>query len=138
MYLPTTVECSVVCGCVNAQRNNVKYYFHSGGAGIIVNNQAVSLLYDQLEYMVDEWVKVCDSNDMKDLVYASDVCFAYYIHNIRGVMTIKADPLFYNCNYLGYDIDGTNCCVSKISQHRKDIVSCHSMSLKDFDEFNKV
>ena len=124
-----------------------RYYFHSGGPGIILNNIANNILYHKLKNMVKDWKEVCENNNVEYLIPSCDVCIAYYIHNnnknikgsnINNIEVVKTNNLFFNCNYKGFDIDGEDCCSSIINDHIDNIVSCHSMTLEDFDRFNNI
>ena len=116
--------------------NNRDIYFHSGGAGFLLSNGAISALYPLFENMQDRWVKICNISSTLNLSWACDVAIAYYLQDLNTVIVINNDA-FFGCNYKGWVHDYTyNCCSSKIKI--ENIITCHSMSLPDFDDFNKI
>ena len=104
--------------------NNKPVYFHSGGPGIILSNGCMIRLYPYLENMFNEWTVICPA-----LINACDVCIAYYTQHVIFSQVIKSPPLsMINCNYYGWP-----CHMGQININ--NIISCHLMSLSDFDEY---
>ena len=64
------------------------------------------------------------------LIPACDVFIGYKSQQYN--FDIIKNDFFYGCNYMGH-VNQYKCCVDKISI--KDIISCHNMTLKDFDEY---
>jgi hypothetical protein len=106
---------------------DVNYYFHSGGPGFILTNSSVKMIYNELETMHLNWKQICKD---ETLYPACDVAIAYYLTQ-KNVRIIKYNT-FYACNYKGFS-KNSPCCVEKINP--QEIVSCHSMSLEDFDSY---
>lgn len=108
------------------------YYFHSGGPGFIISNECLKKLYPYLNNLTDNWTKICKDSGIDNLIPACDVAISYFLQYYVHTDVIKTNDLsFIHCNHRGYP-----CHVNKIIM--KDIISCHSMSLKDFDEFNNI
>lgn len=114
-------------GCVRRIGNDIsQLYFHSGGPGFIVSRAAVEKIYDILGSATRTWYKICDLHGIH-LQSACDVAISYFLHKIDGMKIIKHDG-FFHCNHKGHP-----CHVGQIDMDR--ILSCHNMSLDDFDEF---
>ena len=120
--------------------DNEKLWFQSGGSGFIITNDVLEKLYPELCNIDEQWKKICnstvdssrDNKSNHDLISACDVSIAYFVKQ-NDTKTISNDN-FYSCNYRGYaDNYRYNCCVDKIKL--KDIISCHNMSMSDFDEY---
>ena len=116
-------------------------YFHSGGPGFILSYMCLSKLYPLLENLVENWIKICTENNISSLIPACDVAIAYYLHTAEINTTVykMTDHSFINCNHKGL-INCYNypypCCGNKVKM--ENIISCHSMSLDDFDEFTRI
>lgn len=109
---------------------NLSIYYHSG-SGFIITNKILNELYPQLDGFHNQWGEICKKYNIVDfLLCACDVSIAYFITNIKDVETVKNEN-FYACNYLGH-----YCCLDKMNIH--DIISCHRMSLDDFDNYQKI
>jgi hypothetical protein len=102
--------------------------FHSGGPGFILTWPCLEQLYPRLPTIMDEWITMCKQYDVTYLLTASDVGIAYFVQEIARRISIAG---FYHCNYIGRP-----CHRGKVLQ--RDIISCHSMSLTDFDEFYRI
>jgi hypothetical protein len=108
--------------------NNI--YFHSGGSGFILTNKTLEFLYTNSSNSIEEWINICNKNHVEYLIDACDVQIAYNLKD--DIQFIKDDESFYSCNYKGF-ANNIICCASKIKIDK--IISCHNMSLSDFDEF---
>ena len=113
---------------------NDNIYFHSGGAGFILSKAVLSEFYSQLYNIQNDWTILCCKNNYHSLTVACDVLIGYYVSKIINIEIIKNDN-FYQCNYKGYENNNT-CCVNKII--KENIISCHCMSLTDFDEYTNI
>jgi hypothetical protein len=119
-------------GC-NRSINNKNIYFHSGGPGFIITYPCLSELYPYLENIMKEWPGICINNKSENLIAACDVGISYYLQldNMNTKIIKTNDLSFIHCNY-----KGVPCHINEIDI--KTIISCHSMSLNDFDEFTKL
>lgn len=107
-----------------------RVFFHSGGAGFILTYKCLEKIYPKLENFVDEWIQLCNNNNVEYLIPACDVGIAYLV-NLKEInaKTIDCGELtFTNCNF-----KGVPCHRDKINYN--NLISCHNMSLSDFDEF---
>ena len=99
--------------------------FHRGGAGFILSKKSLLLLSPLLANMVDDWIKFCKvSSKDTQLIYGCDVCISYYC-SILNIQMLTFNDRFYDCNYRG-------------NIQWKDIITCHNMSLRYFDEFTDI
>jgi hypothetical protein len=108
-------------------------YFHSGGPGFIITFKCLELIYSYLETFMNKWIKICNENNINNLVSACDVGIAYLVtmDEINTKIIYCKELSFINCNFKGYP-----CHINQINL--KDIISCHNMSLQDFDEFTNI
>jgi len=108
-------------------------YFHSGGAGFVITQECLRQLYPKLTTITDDWNELCSKNNYYYYLGACDLAIAYYLQHpdIQSTVIKADDCLFNGCNYKG------NPCHSDVI-HTKNIITCHFMSLEDFDEFNKI
>jgi hypothetical protein len=106
---------------------NKEIYYHSGGPGFILSNTSLNFIFNKntANDILVEWFNIAPNY----LKTACDVNIGYLVHKFN-IKTIIISG-FYHCNYLG-----NPCCKNKFSY--SDILSCHSMSLKDFDDFNEI
>jgi hypothetical protein len=110
-------------------------YFHFGGGGITLTNSIIQKLYPKLDTIDNEWKQICISKNVNDLIPSCDVLLAYYINKFN--CEIIKNENFYSCNYKGYSWNNTyRCCSDKIKI--PDIISCHHMSLTEFDEYTTI
>jgi hypothetical protein len=109
------------------------YYFHSGGPGFLITWNVLQSLYPILHTIVDDWLLICKNNNLPHLEGACDVSIAYYLQkHYSDINIIKANEYEFNhCNYMGLP-----CHISRVRIN--DIISCHNMSLSDFDNFNNI
>lgn len=107
-------------------------FFHSGGPGFIITKCCLDKIYPTLETFMDKWIKICTDNHIQYLIPACDVGIAYIV-NLPEVnaKTISCDLSFTHCNFKGYP-----CHINKIEYN--NLISCHNMSLHDFDEFTTL
>jgi hypothetical protein len=110
-------------------------YFHSGGAGFVITNHTLGQLYSRLSNIQEEWIVVCNENNVVSLIPACDVMIGYYA-SLMNIETIMCSN-FYGCNYKGLCYNNTfDCCSKKINI--REIISCHRMTNDDFDEYTKI
>jgi hypothetical protein len=117
--------------------------FFLGGAGFVLSRGMMDSLYPFLESMTDVWLSNCNQTNTKQFDPACDVCLSFYIHCLGGKF-IQYFHRFYECNHIGIinisKLFGYNriyhCCHDHI--HCSNIISCHNMSLNDFDNFTTI
>ena len=117
--------------------------FFFAGSGFIITYNLLGKLYPKLFNMTNDWINICNKNNIRYLIPGCDVAISYYIHKIHYVKLIYSDK-FFNCNYLGF-IGKYKCiykgypdnepnCHSK-SNNINNILLCHYMTPTDFDNF---
>ena len=115
-------------------------YFHSGGPGFILSKSCLTktcLKISNIEEFIKEWHEICNQSTNKEklrdnLKTACDVAMGYVAQcDEVDAKMIKIKQGFYHCNY-----NGNPCCRKTIN--KKEIISCHNMSLKDFDSFTTI
>lgn len=113
-------------------------YYHSGGAGLLFSNGCLKKLHPHFESMENIWYDVWE----KSKIYfkpqrgiskgASDVAICQFMQQKKINTQLVIEKNFYHCNYLGLP------CINH-RLHKKpnihEIVSCHQMSLQDFDAY---
>jgi Fringe-like len=117
--------------------------FFYGGAGFVLTKAMLNAIYPFLATMTDDWVENCTQKNKTDSNGTCDVCIAHYVYCLGGKY-VKYFYRFYECNYRGIiDISKRYgyprycvCCQKHIQPH--NIISCHNMSLEDFDNFTKL
>jgi hypothetical protein len=110
------------------------YYFHSGGSGFILSYASLQSLYPRLKNISRlhrQWEMICKRSRRLDLIPACDVAIAYFLANYTNTKTVKVDG-FWGCNYKGIP------CHVNENIDPFQIISCHNMSLEDFDEYTKI
>ena len=118
-------------GC-NRQIGNKIYYFHSGGCGFIISYNILKKLYNSLPYLMENWINLCNENNINYLIPACDVAISYYLQQPHmNVKIIKNDISFLSCNYLGMP-----CHINDVNI--SDIISCHNMDIDDFNKFTNI
>ena len=113
---------------------NKKIYFHSGGPGFILSRSCLNKIHpviSNVDDFMNLWKSVCNRSNHQDLITACDVAAGYLVQMSDIHSTIKKEKGFYHCNYKGYP-----CHINKFIY--RDIISCHNMSLDDFDMFNNI
>jgi Fringe-like len=116
-----------------------KVYFHSGGAGVLLSYASQTALYPQLETAVEDWLAICKTNKTDECLYtACDVALAYYVQqpSVGAVVFKQGGSVFMGCNYCGLAYGYYPCHAGCIDLDR--LISCHSMSLVDFDNFTQI
>lgn len=110
-----------------------KYYFHSGGPGFIITQSVLKEIYEILPNLMEDWIKICNENNIIGLIPACDVAISYYLQQPSiNVKIIKTNDLsFINCNYLGYP-----CHAHQVDM--SNIISCHMMNEMDFYNFTNI
>ena len=121
---------------------NKQYNFHCGGAGFILTGVCLHYIYSVLTRIKDEWHNICIESSCGDLISACDVALSYYLQNIIGsdLQIIENKQQFFGCNYKGivhHKGVGLYMCCNNIIK-LKTLISCHCMTLLDFDEFTKI
>ena len=117
--------------------------FFLGGAGFVLSRGMMDSLHPFLETMTDIWLANCNQTNTTQFDPACDVCISFYIHCLGGKI-IQYFHRFYECNHIGIinisKLFGYNriyhCCHDHI--HCSNIISCHNMSLDDFDNFTTI
>ena len=99
-------------------------------------------IYPFLSNIKEEWNTVCSESNHDDLIPACDVALSYYLQNIIGdnLQIIENKQQFFGCNYKGivhHKGVGLYMCCNNIIK-LKTLISCHCMTLLDFDEFTKI
>lgn len=118
--------------------NGKAYFFHSGGAGFILSKECLHNIYPDLSNMLLEWTNICNKSNC-DLIPACDVAISYFLQNkLQSTLEIiKENDKIFACNYKGLCFDTQeNCCYGKVNIN--NILSCHKMSLNNFDEFTNI
>jgi hypothetical protein len=111
---------------------NESYYFHSGGPGFVLTYDCLQKIYPFCDNLTETWIDICKNNNTEVLSSCCDVAISYFLQTYVNVEVVKTnDPLFIHCNYRGYP-----CHINQINM--ADIISCHTMSLHDFDEFYDI
>ncbi len=115
------------------QIGNKKYYFHSGGPGFILTFACLQKIYKLLYNLVDEWIKLCNVNNIQNLIPACDVAISYYAQQpeINATIVKTNDLSFVHCNYMGHP-----CHINKIKV--ENIISCHLMKKTHFYKYTII
>ena len=114
------------------QIGNRRYKFQSGGPGFIITYPILEKLYPSLQNIMEDWIRVCSTNNVNYLINACDVGIAYYLDQPELKATfVDGGEAFISCNYRG-----NPCCLNKIDMTK--IISCHLMSLQDFQDFTQI
>ena len=110
-----------------------KYYFHSGGPGFIITSGCLLKLYNILPTLIDNWVDLCNINNIQYLIPSCDVAIAYYLQqpDINSTIIKANDLSFLHCNYRGYP-----CHANQVEM--SNIIACHLMSPTDFIDFTNI
>ena len=103
-------------------------YFHSGGAGFIMTNKALSAIYLDLYDMYEKWILFCPP-ELRD---ACDVAIAYFLKRVNT--EVVKNKNFYSCNYRGYCYNNTYKCCD--IENIENMITCHHMNMEDFDEYS--
>ena len=113
-------------GC-ERQIGSKKYYFHSGGPGCLLK------LYNTLSNLMDDWINICNINNIQYLIPSCDVAISYYLQKpyINSEIIKTNDLSFLHCNYKRIP-----CHTNQIDM--SNIISCHLMNKSDFYNFTKI
>jgi len=115
---------------------NDNIYYHSGGGGFFLSNSLLQILYPKLQNLQAEWEDICNSNYVHYLKVACDVLIGYYVKDIKDIEIIKKNKCFKGCNHKGYANNNTFKCCNIVNIN--ELISCHYMTLSDFDEFYSI
>jgi hypothetical protein len=119
----------------NRQIGESSVHFFSGGAGIVLTKATMDIIYPELGTLQDEWMWFCLDNGYKTFVTACDLSLCYFLKR-RGIIFLNVCNRFFNCNYLGYH-SNVACCAKSVDL--RTMISCHNMSLQNFDKlFNSI
>jgi len=115
-------------------------YFHSGGSGFILSKECLRLIHHSLSDMFLKWTEICNKFCCENLIPACDLAISYFLQKDFGstlIMVTTLNDEFIACNHKGLAYNNTFvCCGNKINP--KNIISCHRMTLGDFDEFTDI
>jgi len=119
-------------GCVR-EIASAKYYFHAGGPGFIITRGCLIKLYSILHNLTNDWINLCNTNNIKYLIPACDVAISYYLQqpDIDSKIIKTNDLSFIHCNYRGHP-----CHINQIDI--SNIIGCHQMSPIDFINFTNI
>lgn len=118
-------------GC-NRMIGNTPVYFHSGGPGFVLTNSCLKKIYPMCNDLTDKWIEICKNTNMESLCSCCDVAISYFLQTCINVEIVKTNGLqFIHCNYRGYP-----CHINE--PNIAEIISCHYMSLQDFDDFYNI
>ena len=108
------------------------YYFHSGGPGFVLTYECLEKIYPMCSNLTEKWIEICKNNNADFLSSCCDVAISYFLQVYTHTTIIKIDGLsFIHCNYKGYP-----CHINEVII--ANIISCHNMSLQDFDDFYDI
>lgn len=135
-------------------------YFHNGGGGVLLSHACQNRLQTIFPVANDIWQSICE-NEPDYLKPVCDIALAYFIEQEIGQSAVFYTPklahfidktfgtgaaklctpkyLFLTCNYngkYGPNLESTCCPVN--STHWPSILSCHLMSLQNFDDFTRI
>jgi hypothetical protein len=107
-------------------------YFHSGGPGFVLTYECLQKIYPICSNLTEKWIEICKNNNSEGLCPCCDVAISYFMQYYINAKVIKINDLsFIHCNYKGYP-----CHINKVNMSQ--IISCHSMTLQDFDDFYDI
>lgn len=109
---------------------NEPVFFHSGGPGFVITHSCVSRIYHRLEIFMAEWIQLCIKHNIRYLIPACDVGIAYLVKDVAETVHC-GNLLFTNCNFKGLPCHPNQLCLDTL-------ISCHNMSLADFDEYTAI
>jgi len=114
--------------------NNKSIYYHDGGAGVILSKVCLEKIYVKISNVnnfMTEWRNMY-FHGWSALKDACDVAIGYLAQTSEiNAQIIKENNHFFQCSY-----KGGSCHRSGINM--KNIISCHTMSLTNFDDFTKI
>jgi hypothetical protein len=112
-------------------RKLTQIYFHSGGAGFILSNSTMKMVYPIIDVWIDYW-KLLTSVVNKNLNVACDVSIAYLLKKYN-MAKVHINNNFFGCNWKGM-ISSIVCCRDNPKLKPKLIVSCHYMNPSDMND----
>lgn len=124
------------------QFGKTNIYFHNGGAGFILSRSCFHSVAPCLPNILSRWRKYCEQYEKNELIPACDVAIAWVLQQLWCLADIQVKTImapeysFLNCNYKGLCYSWYHCHVGQVNI--RNIISCHNMSLGDFDEFTKI
>jgi len=137
--------------------NSSRYLFFFGGAGFILTNKALSLLYPLLPNIMDKWSEICIHNKTefdptdkfynteKDLIIdknnidSCDVSISYFLQQPEiNTTLINLPKLFYFCNYIGVTYHPEDPIYLNKPVYTDHIITCHLMTTQDCYNFTKL
>ena len=112
-----------------------KYYYHDGGPGFIITYDVLKQIYHLLLNLMENWINLCNENNIQYLIPACDVAISYYLQQPQiNIKIIKTNELsFLHCNYKGFP-----CLHHQNKIDISKIISCHCMSEDDFNNFTHI
>ena len=119
----------------NRQICNETVHFFSGGPGFILTKATMDKIYPELGYFQEEWMWICFENGYNTYSAACDLSLCYFLKRY-GITFVNVVNRFFNCNYLGYYPDHSECCAKMVDI--KTMISCHHMSLENFDVLEEI
>jgi hypothetical protein len=137
--------------------NSSRYLFFFGGAGFMLTNKCLSLLYPLLPNILDKWTEICIQNkkefEPNDKCYntpihliigkehtdSSDVSISYFLQQPEiNTKLIHLPKLFYYCNYKGSTYDPNIPIYPMKPVYIENIVTCHLMTTQDCYDFTQL
>lgn len=118
----------------NRQICGLSVHFFAGGPGIILTKATMNIIYPELHTMQEEWMWLCAENNYNTYIAACDLSLCYFLKR-HGIIFLNVCNRFFDCNYLGYH-SKVACCAKSVDI--RTMISCHNMSLKNFDDLKKI
>ena len=119
----------------NRQICRMSVHFFSGGGGIILTKATMDIIYPELGVMQEEWMWLCVDNGYNTYIAACDLSLCYFLKR-RGIIFFIVVNRFFNCNYLGYYPNSSECCAKTVDLCT--MISCHHMTLENFDKLYEI
>jgi hypothetical protein len=111
-------------------------HFHSGGPGFLLSYKCMEDIYAKtnLNTFVDDWIQLCITNNIVDLIPCCDVAIAYLVNlkEINAKTVYCTNTEFTNYNHMGTFIGNYG---QQAPINLNDMIACHNMSLTDCDDF---
>lgn len=107
------------------------YYFHSGGSGFTISSYCLKKIYPMLDTIIDEWINVCNTNNVLELIPGCDVAISYFLQQPNINTIIIKNENFLGCNCYGYP-----CHQGQIEM--KNIIICHLMTIENSNNFYNI
>jgi hypothetical protein len=119
----------------NRQICGMSVHFFSGGGGIILTKATMDIIYPELGVMQEEWMWLCVDNGYNTYIAACDLSLCYFLKR-QGIIFFNVVNRFFNCNYLGYYPNSSECCAKTVDL--RTMISCHNMTLENFDKLYEI